>query len=156
MLKVAKMVMINGFKQNIYVKNLSNMTTLAYYKSYWQLRRSEQEEIIIQLKMAVFWVVAPCSQGALMMEAARTSETLVNFYQTTRRYNPADSHLRTHRRENLRPQVIQFIIYFLFLIIIAIKYSRCAVSFQTEIAKRLNAIIAQILPFLSQEVSEWT
>jgi hypothetical protein len=31
----------------------------------------------------------------LMMEAARTSETLVNFYQTTRRYNPEDSHLRT-------------------------------------------------------------
>jgi hypothetical protein len=29
---------------------------------------------------------------ALMMEAARTSETLVNFYQTTRRYNPEDSH----------------------------------------------------------------
>jgi hypothetical protein len=37
-----------------------------------------------------------------MMEAARTSETLVNFYQTTRRYNPEDSHLRTHRRENLK------------------------------------------------------
>jgi hypothetical protein len=32
-------------------------------------------------------------QGALMMEAARTSETLVNFYQITRRYNPEDSHL---------------------------------------------------------------
>jgi hypothetical protein len=31
---------------------------------------------------------------ALMMEAARTSETLVNFYRTTRRYNPEDSHLR--------------------------------------------------------------
>jgi hypothetical protein len=26
-----------------------------------------------------------------MMEAARSSETLVNFYQTTRRYNPEDS-----------------------------------------------------------------
>jgi hypothetical protein len=39
---------------------------------------------------------------ALVMEAARTSETLVNFYQTTRRYNPEDSHLRTHRRENLK------------------------------------------------------
>jgi hypothetical protein len=39
---------------------------------------------------------------ALMMEAARTSETSVNFYQTTRRYNPEDSHLRTHRRENLK------------------------------------------------------
>jgi hypothetical protein len=37
-----------------------------------------------------------------MMEAARTSETLVNFYQTTRRYKPEDSHLRTHRRENLK------------------------------------------------------
>jgi hypothetical protein len=31
---------------------------------------------------------------ALMVEAARTSETLVNFYQTARRYNPEDSYLR--------------------------------------------------------------
>jgi hypothetical protein len=38
----------------------------------------------------------------LMMEAARTSETLVNFYQTTGRYNPEDSHLRSHRLENLK------------------------------------------------------
>jgi hypothetical protein len=30
---------------------------------------------------------------ALMMEAARTSETLINFYQTTRCYNPEDSNL---------------------------------------------------------------
>jgi hypothetical protein len=35
---------------------------------------------------------------ALMMEAARTSETLVNFYQTTRRYNPEDSHLQVAYR----------------------------------------------------------
>jgi hypothetical protein len=27
------------------------------------------------------------------MEEAGTSETLVKFYQTTRRYNPEDSHL---------------------------------------------------------------
>jgi hypothetical protein len=38
----------------------------------------------------------------LMMEAASTSETLVNFYQTTRRNNPEDSHLHTHRHENLK------------------------------------------------------
>jgi hypothetical protein len=36
-----------------------------------------------------------------MMEAARAFETLLNFYQTTQRYNPEDSQLRTHRRENL-------------------------------------------------------
>jgi hypothetical protein len=54
----------------------------------------------VSTKMAVFWVVAPFSLVevyqliALMMEAARTSETSVNFYQTTRRYNPEDSHLR--------------------------------------------------------------
>jgi hypothetical protein len=39
---------------------------------------------------------------ALMMEAARTSETLVNFYQITRRYNPEDSHFRIHHRKNLK------------------------------------------------------
>jgi hypothetical protein len=58
----------------------------------------------VTLKMTVFWAVAPCrlvevyqhfrgkyllpplsglSLIALMMEAASTSETLVNFYQTT-------------------------------------------------------------------------
>jgi hypothetical protein len=39
---------------------------------------------------------------ALMTEEAITSETPVNFYQTTRRNNPVDSHLHTHRRENLK------------------------------------------------------
>jgi hypothetical protein len=33
------------------------------------------------------------------METARTSETLVNFYQTTRRYNPKDGHLRFQNAE---------------------------------------------------------
>jgi hypothetical protein len=45
------------------------------------------------MKMADFWFVAPCS--LVMMEAASTSETLVNFYRTTRRYKPEDSHLQT-------------------------------------------------------------
>jgi hypothetical protein len=42
------------------------------------------------MKIAVFWV-------ALKMEAARTSETSVNFYQTTRCYNPEDRNLRPHK-----------------------------------------------------------
>jgi hypothetical protein len=37
----------------------------------------------VSTKMAIFWVAI-----ALMMEVARSSETLVNFYQTSRRYNP--------------------------------------------------------------------
>jgi hypothetical protein len=40
--------------------------------------------------------------NALMLEAASTSETLVNFYQTTRRNNPEDSHLYTRCRDNLK------------------------------------------------------
>jgi hypothetical protein len=44
-----------------------------------------------------------------MMEAARTSETLVNFCQTTRRYNPEDSHLRTHRRENIKSKLLNIL-----------------------------------------------
>jgi hypothetical protein len=56
--------------------------------------------------MAVFWLVAPI---ALMMEAARTSETLVNVCQTTRRHNPEDSHLHNRRRENLKSYRVVFI-----------------------------------------------
>jgi hypothetical protein len=42
---------------------------------------------------------------ALMMEAAGSSDALVNFNQTTRHYNPEDSHLHTHRRENLKSYI---------------------------------------------------
>jgi hypothetical protein len=39
-----------------------------------------------------FEVLTAVSLIALMIEAARISETLENFCQTTRRYNPEDSH----------------------------------------------------------------
>jgi hypothetical protein len=66
--------------------------------------------------MAVSWVVAPCTDVsgvlavsinrtiALLMEAIDTSETSVNFYQTTRPNNPEDSHLHIRCRENLKSQ----------------------------------------------------
>jgi hypothetical protein len=57
------------------------------------------------IKMAVFRVVVPCSLAefylsfrgaiALMMVAASTSETSINFYQTTWHNNPEDSHLHS-------------------------------------------------------------
>jgi hypothetical protein len=49
-----------------------------------------------------------CLQGAVVMEAASTSETSVTFYQITRRNNPEDSHLHTRRRENLKSHNTQF------------------------------------------------
>jgi hypothetical protein len=51
-----------------------------------KLQKEYEQELFA--KMAVFWVVAPCS--------------LVNWYKSTRRYNPEDSHLHSHRRENLK------------------------------------------------------
>jgi hypothetical protein len=39
---------------------------------------------------------------ALMMEAASTSETSVNFYQKTRGNNPEDGHRHTRHHENLK------------------------------------------------------
>jgi hypothetical protein len=39
-----------------------------------------------------------------MMEAASTSETSGNFYQTTGSNKPEDSHLHTCSRENLKSQ----------------------------------------------------
>jgi hypothetical protein len=73
------------------------------------------------MKMAVFWVVAPCSLVEVYQRfggpcclhhqgdeywAMSTSETLVNVYQTTRCYNPKDSNLHTHRRENLESYLL--------------------------------------------------
>jgi hypothetical protein len=40
---------------------------------------------------------------ALMLEAARTSETSVKISLTTRKYTPEDSELHTRRCENLKP-----------------------------------------------------
>jgi hypothetical protein len=74
---------------------------------YPEYRNINVVEINYFMKMTVFWVIALCSQAevyrsfrgilaiALMMEAARTSETSVNFHQTTWRYNPELTAMRT-------------------------------------------------------------
>jgi hypothetical protein len=43
---------------------------------------------------------------ALMMEAVNTSETSVNFYQTTQHNIPEDSHLHTCRRDNPKSHLL--------------------------------------------------
>jgi hypothetical protein len=44
----------------------------------------------------------------LMMKAASTFETLVNFYQTTWHSNPEDSHLHTCHHESLKSHKILY------------------------------------------------
>jgi hypothetical protein len=55
-----------------------------------------------------------------MMEAENSSETSVNFYQTTRRNNPEDSHLHTRRRENLKSHILFDIILAGFKVLTAV------------------------------------
>jgi hypothetical protein len=45
------------------------------------------------LRLVISEVLAASIIITLMMEAANTSETSVNFYQTTRRTTPENSHL---------------------------------------------------------------
>jgi hypothetical protein len=52
-----------------------------------------------------------------MMEEASTSESSVNFYQTTRRNNPEDSHLHTRRRENLKSHLVHFLLCIVVLLL---------------------------------------
>jgi hypothetical protein len=67
------------------------------------------------MKFRVSWDVLPCSEVdvdqcfkliALMMEAVRTPETLVNINLTTRQYIPGDSKLH----------IDLYFVYFLFLV----------------------------------------
>jgi hypothetical protein len=43
---------------------------------------------------------------ALVMQAASTSETSVNFYQDTRRNNPEDNHLHARWRKNRKAHMV--------------------------------------------------
>jgi hypothetical protein len=60
----------------------------------WQ-NKTHRSTMKHNYQLAVCWVVAACSLAliALMIVAASTSETSVNFYQIIRGNNPEDGHL---------------------------------------------------------------
>jgi hypothetical protein len=66
----------------------------------WLKSRLKSTGRIVAIRMAI--EIAIGRTIALMMEAASTSETSVNFYQTARPNNPEDNRPHTRRRENLR------------------------------------------------------
>jgi hypothetical protein len=91
--------------------------TSGVYYTYLNYKSHEDVQIY---KMDVSWDVAPCSlveayrrfRGAFCLhyqgdEAVSTSETSVNFYQTTRCNIPEDRHLHTRCRENLKSHHVQ-------------------------------------------------
>jgi hypothetical protein len=61
---------------------------------------------MLELKYTILksvWIFSVC---CLMMEAVRTSETSINFYQTTQCNIPEGSHLHTNCHENLKSDLL--------------------------------------------------
>jgi hypothetical protein len=69
------------------------------------------------MKMAIFWVVAPCSlvevyrrfRGPCCLHHQGDES---HFYQNTWRYNSEDGHLHTRRRENLKSYLLNIMFVF--------------------------------------------
>jgi hypothetical protein len=88
-------VCMHVYTLNIYVRTYAKSNPEIWTdRVTWDSKRRWQD--CIKTKKAVLVLIA------LKMEAARTTETLVNFYPNTWRYNAEDSHLCTHRRKKLR------------------------------------------------------
>jgi hypothetical protein len=100
-----------------------------------------------------------------MIEAARTSETLVNFYQTTRCYNPGDSHLRTHRRENLKSYSVWSLLIifrhlnhvFKFAFLIRVTINKFDTSLHADENGVTNSDLSCAVPLCSRtrQLSDW-
>jgi hypothetical protein len=77
--------------------------TFEVFFSYRHIVWWEDTNIYLVIpETAVFWGLTASIISVMMMQAVRPSETSVNSHQSTRRYKPKDSHLCTHRRENLK------------------------------------------------------
>jgi hypothetical protein len=82
----------------------SSVTVSSYHSSYCHhdhvILPSSIINIIVEDDCLLLFIIA------LMTEAVSTSETSVNFYQSTRRNIPKDRHFHTCRRENLKSHLI--------------------------------------------------
>jgi hypothetical protein len=85
-------------------------------------------------------VLAASIVMAVMMEAARISETSVNFYPTTRRSISENRHLHVILRENLKSHEVVFL---------AVKVCSVAYTFFTEITS-FCASLPSLVPLLTE------
>jgi hypothetical protein len=122
---------------------------------------------VLKMKMRAFWDVAPCSlvgvdqrfRGArtasiirviaVMIWAARISETSVYSNDTAWRYIPEGSHLHTRRRENLKSQIgpLMFAVW---------SYSiRPSTSTTTTASYKVTPnIVNLVMPYVNQNITE--
>jgi hypothetical protein len=65
---------------------------------------------IMQVRVFLIATLNDSRSMALMIKAASTSETSVNFYRTTQRNDSEDSNLHTRRSENLKSHYCSYIL----------------------------------------------
>jgi hypothetical protein len=68
------------------------------YKVFQVLHPVDPKEseilIVVVMKTIIFWGITSCSSSTLKMEAICSSETLVDFQRTTRRYILEESNIQ--------------------------------------------------------------
>jgi hypothetical protein len=84
-----------------------------------------------------------------MMEAVSTSETSVNFYQTTRRNIPENSYLQTRHRKNLKSHqmFISFLNYLKYNSYLTFIVFCIFISIQSECSVPLN-FVCYAVPYI--------
>jgi len=83
-------------------KVLRNVDILPQHYTAWRWRQQGSPKL---------WYPTTTVHG-LKMEAARFSETLISYHNSTRRYNPEDLNLNVHLCESLKSRVISVLFTF--------------------------------------------
>jgi hypothetical protein len=81
------------------------LNSVSFKNQDWPSAKITSENIEVQIKLQNVYF-ASATQGALMLEAARTSETSVDIQLRTRQCIPEVSCLHTRLHENLKSRLL--------------------------------------------------
>jgi hypothetical protein len=92
-----------GMLTGVNIDSIIGMSRGFHVDSIMGMTRGVYVVVIIGMDRDV-----PLARNVKLKICVYVASIIVNslFYQTTRRYNPEDSHLRTHRRENLKSYLV--------------------------------------------------